>query len=435
MGACATPTPLPAQRPAPVAVAPKKAPEHVKSAPAPAAPIAEPPTAPVPDSPPLKPARSSAKAYAAAPSAREVAAVPRDKLRAGIVKDAATIARREKRAAPKPDARLDAALNDLAHNLRGDDLPALEVVDYLLTHYGIAEPSPHLLLSRGTAGADREIRQQTMKEIGQVLKEGSVARIGVGIDRAGDLMYVVVGLQESHLALTKPVPRKLPHGGAAVVEGKLVGKYRQARVVITTPDGKVAEQEPTKTGGVVRGQLACGVDGKYQVEVTAEDKTGTAVLANFPVFCGVDPPAAAPRGAGTRQAGVTADGAEKDVLALVNRDRIAAKLEPVVWDAKLAEVARAHSRDMAEHDFVGHVSPRTGTALDRVRKAGLEPELILENVGRAYSAAEAESGFMASPGHRANVVEPKAKRMGVGVVLGKPVTGTIPLYVTQVLTN
>ena len=41
---------------------------------------------------------------------------------------------------------------------------------------------------------------------------------------------------------------------------------------------------------------------------------------------------------------------------------------------------------MAEHDFVGHVSPRTGTALDRVHKGGLEPELILENVGRAYSA-------------------------------------------------
>jgi uncharacterized protein YkwD len=42
---------------------------------------------------------------------------------------------------------------------------------------------------------------------------------------------------------------------------------------------------------------------------------------------------------------------------------------------------------------------------------------------------------MASPGHRANVVDARAKRIGVGVVLGKPVTGTVPLYVTQVLTN
>ena len=42
---------------------------------------------------------------------------------------------------------------------------------------------------------------------------------------------------------------------------------------------------------------------------------------------------------------------------------------------------------------------------------------------------------MASPGHRANVVEPRASKLGVGIVLGAPVTGTIPLYVTQILTN
>jgi uncharacterized protein YkwD len=394
----------------------------------------KPEAAPEPAEPPLKPGHAGAKLYSSEAAKQDRAAVKPDRLRDGIVKEAIKLAKLAKQTPPVSDARLDQAMNDLAHNLREDDLPALEVVDFLLTHYGIVEPSPHLLLSRATAGADREIREQTTKEIAAVYKAGPVNRIGVGIDRAGDLMYVVVGLQEKHVALA-PVPRKLAHGATAAIQGKLVGRYRSARVVITAPDGRVAEQEVSKQAGTVQGQLACAADGKYQVEVTAEDKSGTAVLANFPVFCGVDPPALAPRGAGTRQRRVSAETAEKDVLALVNRDRAAAKLPPVEWDAKLAEVARAHSRDMADHDFVGHVSPRTGTALDRVRKAGLEPELVLENVGRAYSAAEAESGFMASPGHRANVVEPKAKRMGVGVVLGKPVTGTIPLYVTQVLTN
>jgi uncharacterized protein YkwD len=387
-----------------------------------------------PSEPPLKPGHAGAQTYSSEAGPKDKAALKADRLRAGILKQAIKLARRAKQNPPRADARLDQAMNDLAHNLREDDLPALEVVDFLLTHYGIVEPSPHLLLSRGTAGADREIREQTTKEIGEVYKAGPVDRIGVGIDRAGDLMYVVVGLQEKHVTLA-PVPRKLARGATVAIQGKLVGRYRSARVVITAPDGRVAEQPVSARAGTVQGQLTCAAVGKYQVEVTAEDKSGTAVLANFPVFCGVDPPVLAPRGAGTRQRRVTADAAEKDVLALVNRDRAAAKLEPVTWDAKLAEVARAHSRDMSDHDFVGHVSPRTGTALDRVRKAGLEPELVLENVGRAYSPAEAESGFMASPGHRANVVEPKAKRMGVGVVLGKPVTGTIPLYVTQVLTN
>jgi uncharacterized protein YkwD len=383
---------------------------------------------------PLRPAGRGAVEYAAAASDRDHVTVPKDKLREGILKDVTALAKRERRPRPQADARLDAAMNDLAHNLRGDDLPALEVVDFLLTHYGIAEPSPHLLLSRATAGADREIREQALKEIAAVYRTDPVARVGIGIDRTGDLMYVVVGLQETHLALA-PVPRRLARGAGAPISGKLIGRYRQARVVVTTPDGKVTEQEPSTREGWVSGNVACGADGRYQVEVTADDASGTAVLANFPVFCGVDPPALAPRGAGTRQARISAEAAEQDVLALVNRDRAAAGLGAVTWDAKLADIARAHSRDMSEHDFVGHVSPRTGTALDRVHKGGLTPELILENVGRAYSAQEVEAGFMASPGHRANVVEPRATKLGVGVVLGAPVTGTIPLYVTQILTN
>jgi uncharacterized protein YkwD len=382
---------------------------------------------------PLRPAHPGARVYAARP-ADDAATVPRDSLRAGILKDVSALAKRQRRPPPQADARLDAAMDDLAHNLRGDDLPALEVVDFLLTHYGIAEPSPHLLLSRATAGADREVRTQAIKEIAAVYKTDPVARVGIGIDRSGDFMYVVVGLQETHLALS-PVPRRLARGSDAPIAGKLIGRYRQARVVVTSPDGKVTEQEPSPREGWVRGKVECAADGRYQVEVTADDASGTAVLANFPVFCGVDPPAVAPRGAGTRQARVTAEAAEQDVLALVNRDRAAAGLGAVTWDPRLAGIARAHSRDMADHDFVGHVSPRTGTALDRVHKGGLAPELILENVGRAYSAQEAEAGFMASPGHRANVVEPRATKLGVGIVLGAPVTGTIPLYITQILTN
>ena len=382
---------------------------------------------------PLKPAHAGALVYAARAVEGEPN-VPKDPLRASILKDVTALARREHHPLPQADARLDAAMDDLAHNLRGDDLPALEVVDFLLTHYGITEPSPHLLLSRATAGADREVREQALKEIAAVYKTDPVARVGIGIDRTGDLMYVVVGLQETHLALD-PVPRHLPRGGAAAIAGKLTGRFRAGRVVVTAPDGKVTEQEPSPREGWVRGRLACAADGRYQVEVTADDASGTAVLANFPVFCGVEPPALAPRGAGTRQTRVSAGASEQDVLALVNRDRAAAGLHAVTWDARLADIARSHSRDMAEHDFVGHVSPRTGSALDRVHKGGLAPELILENVGRAYSAQEVEEGFMASPGHRANVVEPRATKMGVGVVLGAPVTGTIPLYVTQLLTN
>jgi uncharacterized protein YkwD len=91
---------------------------------------------------------------------------------------------------------------------------------------------------------------------------------------------------------------------------------------------------------------------------------------------------------------------------------------------------------MVEHDFLGHISPRTGTAADRVRRAGLAPEILFENVGRAYSPDSAESGFLGSPGHRGNLLDPRARRIGVGVMFGPEQRGSArPLIVTQLLSS
>ena len=187
--------------------------------------------------------------------------------------------------------------------------------------------------------------------------------------------------------------------------------------------------------GVVRGDLRCGKDGAYQVEITGVGARGTEVLANFPVYCGEAPPAAAPGRAGMSPGVVRAEEAEGQMLELVNRDRKRAGLPPVVADATLAGIARAHSRDMVDNGFVGHLSPRTGTAMDRVRRGGLSPGLVLENVGRAYTAEQAESGFLSSPGHRGNVLHAEARKLGIGVVLGAPIAGITPMFVTQLFTN
>jgi len=196
-----------------------------------------------------------------------------------------------------------------------------------------------------------------------------------------------------------------------------------------------SQTPPLSRDGAVRGDLQCAADGRYQVEIVASGATGSAVLANFPVYCGVEPPAAAPRGAGVHPAVVTVEEAETQLLALINRDRKAAGVAPVVADDRLTAIARAHTQDMVDHDFVGHISPRTGGPVDRVHRAGLTPTFISENVGRGYTAEEAEQGFMSSPGHRANIVDPRPRRVGVGIVFGAAVTGTTPLFVTELFTN
>ena len=239
------------------------------------------------------------------------------------------------------------------------------------------------------------------------------------------------------MTLTAAIPRRLPPA-AVTPRSRRASRpgYRDPAVVITAPDGTVrgeAAAAARRRGAAA--MLRCAKDGGYQVEITGVGAHGADRARQLPRVLRRRAARAAPGRAGVSQGVVTAEEAERQMLALVNRDRKRAGLPPVIADATLAAIARAHSRDMVEHDFVGHVSPRTGTAMDRVRRAGLSPGLVLENVGRAYTAEEAESGFMSSPGHRANIVHPDARKLGIGIVLGAPVGGTTPLFVTQLFTN
>lgn len=358
-----------------------------------------------------------------------------DPLRDALVVEARRLARASHRPEPVDDARLDMAMNALARRQRGMELPSFELVDFLLGHFGLAEPAPQLSFARATEQSDAEIRDQMSGQLATFLAQIRAARIGVGIyRRPGDVM-VVVGLQESNVELA-PVPRTMPAGGATVVAGRLLEGRRRPEVIVTGPDGQVRELAAATDATDVGFQAPLRCDrgrGRYQIEVTGDDALGSGVVANFPVFCGVLPPREPPRGTPVPP-GTPATGAEAEarVLTLMNRDRSAAGLPPLVLDPHLSEVARAHSRDMDEHDFVGHVSPTTGDALARVRRAGFSPSWLLENVARAYSPEEAEAGLMSSPGHRENILDRRVTRVGIGVVLGKPVSGIRPLLVTQV---
>jgi hypothetical protein len=86
---------------------------------------------------------------------------------------------------------------------------------------------------------------------------------------------------------------------------------------------------------------------------------------------------------------------------------------------------------MRETGVVAHLSPRTGSAADRVKAGGVRSSVVLENVARAYGIGEAEEGLMNSPGHRANILSKDATHMAIGVVLGEDVAGRRELFVTQ----
>jgi Cysteine-rich secretory protein family len=72
---------------------------------------------------------------------------------------------------------------------------------------------------------------------------------------------------------------------------------------------------------------------------------------------------------------------------------------------------------MAAGHFFGHQSPTTGRIEDRVRRAGVSVIKLGENVSQGDSVEAAHAALMASPSHRANMLEPAFTHVGIGVLL------------------
>jgi uncharacterized protein YkwD len=87
---------------------------------------------------------------------------------------------------------------------------------------------------------------------------------------------------------------------------------------------------------------------------------------------------------------------------------------------KLSEAATDHARDMARKKYFEHRGSDGSEPRDRVLRAGYQSRLTGENI--AYgpeSAEEVVAGWLASPGHCANIMDPRFQNIGVGLATGR----------------
>lgn len=106
------------------------------------------------------------------------------------------------------------------------------------------------------------------------------------------------------------------------------------------------------------------------------------------------------------------------MTTLVNNERVIAGLSPLIHDERIAKVAQEKSRDMFEKRYFSHTDLEGKSAGDRFEKAAIAYTLVGENLAYAPDTDTAHSGLMDSPGHRANILEPKFHRIGIGVIDG-----------------
>jgi uncharacterized protein YkwD len=139
---------------------------------------------------------------------------------------------------------------------------------------------------------------------------------------------------------------------------------------------------------------------------------------------------------------------ERRVHELINKTRRDHNLTALVFDERLARIARGHSRDMATRRFFSHTNPDGEDATARGKRAeftcrkpistssyreGLGENLYQDNLysrihfsgtERSYDwnssdklAANSLRAWMNSPGHRHNILDKVYSQTGIGIAI------------------
>jgi uncharacterized protein YkwD len=116
------------------------------------------------------------------------------------------------------------------------------------------------------------------------------------------------------------------------------------------------------------------------------------------------------------------------LLCLHNEVRAEHHLRPLKNNAKLAKAGDAHSDDMVANAYFDHDAPSGQDFVDRIVHAGYVKrndgwslgENLAWGTGGLSSPAGLMRSWMASPGHRANILKGGYRELGLGFTLGTP---------------
>lgn len=179
--------------------------------------------------------------------------------------------------------------------------------------------------------------------------------------------------------------------------------------------------------GAVLCLAACGGGGGGSSESGAEPSSGTV---------GLSPPSAS-GGSGTVGSGASLVALDartscdlpdfrNSVLQQINAARAVARscgatampaAAPLAWNDRLFSAAARHSSDMAVNNYFSHTGLDGRSAAQRVAAEGYAWSWVGENIAAGQSSVSVVvGGWLASPGHCANIMRAEYRDVGVSCV-------------------
>lgn len=256
------------------------------------------------------------------------------------------------------------------------------------------------------------------------LKDPHANAIALGLSQGkhpqvGNTYWATVILLDRMVEMS-PLPREVRLGQTLRVQVKYSAPYRNPRMPVTSPSGTVQRLRPIR---VSKGQVYFDVSfqekGRYAVEVLLDKPgLGPRVARILPVYAGETYPRRESETQSAEKQFKDTRSAAAYLLTLLNQERKKQGLSPVVLDAIMDNTAIAHSKDMALRGFFAHVNPDGSDPNARYRaRGGLGS--VGENIVIEDQVNAAHRQLMASPGHRANILQKDVTHVGIGVYFYK----------------
>jgi len=109
---------------------------------------------------------------------------------------------------------------------------------------------------------------------------------------------------------------------------------------------------------------------------------------------------------------------ERQLFESLNRERTAQGLSTLQWDNALFKAARHHALLMLNLNMLEHQLPNEPGLEARLAEAGARFSVIAENIAVGPNPETIHKGWMNSPGHRKNILDPRLTSVGIAAVRG-----------------
>lgn len=118
--------------------------------------------------------------------------------------------------------------------------------------------------------------------------------------------------------------------------------------------------------------------------------------------------------------GYATDISTEKIITLVNQKRTEANLPPLSMSDQLSGAATQKAQDMFGQNYWAHISPTGTTPWKFITSSGYEYLYAGENLARNFNTSEeVVNAWMNSPSHRANILKPEYKDIGLAILNGK----------------